>query len=151
MDSTGNAYLVGFTDGDLGGNGNAGGWDAFVLKYNNLGAEQWVRQFGTSKNDTAWDVVVDSNSIVNVVGETEGNLAVYDPLGVTDSFLAKYSISGTQQSLIQFGYTERDRPTAVIVDANNNILAAGITRIDLSSTIPGGGGNAAAYVAKFLP
>ncbi len=32
MDAFGNAYISGFTDGSLGG-ANAGGWDAFLVKY----------------------------------------------------------------------------------------------------------------------
>ena len=39
VDSSGNVYVTGMTYGALGGSG-AGGWDAFLTKYNSSGTQQ---------------------------------------------------------------------------------------------------------------
>ncbi len=44
IDSQGNLYLAGYTSGDLQGNGNAGGQDLILAKYDSNGDRQWVRQ-----------------------------------------------------------------------------------------------------------
>ena len=40
VDSSGNVYAAGSTDGGLDGNSNAGGTDLFVVKYNSSGVKQ---------------------------------------------------------------------------------------------------------------
>ena len=45
-DGLGNVYITGFTAGSLGGP-NAGGYDAFVSKYDAQGNLLWTRQLGT--------------------------------------------------------------------------------------------------------
>jgi hypothetical protein len=37
LDGWDQAYAVGYTDGNLGGEINAGGWDAFAVKYDSAG------------------------------------------------------------------------------------------------------------------
>ena len=52
-DGAGNIYVVGLTTGDLGGSGNAGASDAYVIKYDGAGNRVWAQQLGTGKNDSA--------------------------------------------------------------------------------------------------
>ena len=46
VDGSGNIYISGFTDGNLGGETNSGGTDAFLAKYNSSGTLQWTRLLG---------------------------------------------------------------------------------------------------------
>jgi hypothetical protein len=46
-DGLGSVYISGHTGGSLGG-ANAGGWDAFVSKYDAAGSLLWTRQLGLS-------------------------------------------------------------------------------------------------------
>jgi hypothetical protein len=40
VDSSGNVYAAGYTDGALDGNTSSGGYDLFVVKYNSSGVKQ---------------------------------------------------------------------------------------------------------------
>ncbi|MGH8998429.1 MAG: SBBP repeat-containing protein, partial [Acidimicrobiia bacterium] len=44
VDHAGNAYVVGQTFGALPGQASAGGWDAYVRKFDPSGGEVWTRQ-----------------------------------------------------------------------------------------------------------
>lgn len=60
VDSAGNVYAAGWTQGALSGQTSAGDEDAFVRKYDGEGNELWTRQFGSAKNEVANGVTVDS-------------------------------------------------------------------------------------------
>ena len=51
VDSSGNVYVAGGTNGGLDGNTNAGNTDLFVVKYNSSGTKQWTNQLGSSSPD----------------------------------------------------------------------------------------------------
>ncbi len=42
VDSSGNAYVTGWTGGNLDGNTNAGGTDMFLTKYDTAGTKLWT-------------------------------------------------------------------------------------------------------------
>jgi hypothetical protein len=44
-DGLGNVYISGITEGSLDGT-NAGGWDAFISRYDASGTLEWTRQLG---------------------------------------------------------------------------------------------------------
>jgi len=72
-DSSGNVYVTGTTGGALDGS-NAGSNDLFVVKYDNAGAKQWTKQFGSSSYDYAYGIATDSSGNVYVTGSTSGAL-----------------------------------------------------------------------------
>ena len=96
VDSSGNVYVTGYTQGGLDGT-NAGNSDLFVVKYNSSGTKQWAKQLGTSSNDYATGVATDSSGNVYVTGNTSGELDGNTNSGSTDIFLVKYNSSGTKQ------------------------------------------------------
>ncbi|MEJ2140932.1 MAG: SBBP repeat-containing protein [Gammaproteobacteria bacterium] len=61
VDSNGNSYITGHTNGDLAGTGNAGGRDIFIAKYDASGNQNWIKQLGTAYDDTAYSVGIDSS------------------------------------------------------------------------------------------
>ncbi|GAH18436.1 unnamed protein product, partial [marine sediment metagenome] len=81
-DLFGNVYIAGNTAGSLGGP-NVGGIDVFLAKYDALGNQQWIEQFGSTNSDSNYDVSTDSLGNIYIGGGTG-----------TGGFLAKYDATG---------------------------------------------------------
>jgi len=108
VDSSGNVYVTGYTEGGLDGNTNAAavGWtlarphgteDIFLVKYDSGGAKQWTRQLGTNTDDYGFGVAVDSSGNVYVTGSTTGGLDGNTNAGEHDIVLVKYDSNGVKQ------------------------------------------------------
>ncbi|MDX1251207.1 MAG: SBBP repeat-containing protein [Gammaproteobacteria bacterium] len=135
-DVNGNVYVAGGAGGSLNGNTYAGGdADAFVAKYDALGDEQWLRQFGAGGRDVASSVAVDAGGNVHVVGEVTGSLHGRAYVGgVYDAFVAKYDATGTWlwtdvfgARVGVFGTSNTDVARSVAVDTNGNVYVGGWT------------------------
>ena len=87
-DGAGGVMVAGGTTGSLGGP-NAGGYDAFIARYDADGAQLWIRQFGTSDYEYATSLAPDGASGVMVAGRTRGNLGGANA-GPYDAFVARY-------------------------------------------------------------
>ena len=48
VDSSGNSYVTGYTDGGIDGNSSSGKKDFFLIKYNSSGTKEWTKQEGSS-------------------------------------------------------------------------------------------------------
>ncbi len=129
VDKAGNAYITGYTAGNLGGT-NVGSVDIFLAKFDASGTQLWIRQVGTSVPDIAFGVAVDSAGNAYVAGETEGTLDGTSD-GNTDAFLAKYDASGTLLWIRQIGTTEIDGASGVALDGSGNAYVAGVTQSSL--------------------
>jgi Beta-propeller repeat len=127
LDASGSAYVVGNTNGTFVDNTSGGGGDAFIAKYDTAGVEQWTRQFGTSSQDAARGVGLDTNGNTYVVGYTNGAFAGNTHLGDYDAVITKYDTAGVAQWTRQFGTAAGDVSYGVAADANGNIFAAGYT------------------------
>jgi len=97
VDTNGNIYVTGDTNGSMDGNTSAGGSDMFIVKYDSTGVKQWTRQLGTVADDYGWGVAVDASENVYVTGATNGNLDGNTSAGYSDIFLVKYNSSGVKQ------------------------------------------------------
>ncbi|SVD61912.1 uncharacterized protein METZ01_LOCUS414766, partial [marine metagenome] len=97
LDSSGNAYVAGYTYGDFDGNSNIGGADIVVVKYDSSGTKQWAYQYGTSSDDFGEGIVVDSAGNLYVTGYTSGNFYGNVNAGSSDVFLMKLNSSGIIQ------------------------------------------------------
>jgi hypothetical protein len=139
VDSSGNVYAAGSTQGALDGS-NAGVNDLFVVKYNSSGTKQWTKQLGTSGEDFAYGVAVDSSGNVYVTGYTEGALDGSNA-GGRDLFVVKYNSSGTKQWTKQLGTSSGDAAFGVAVDSSGNVYAAGYTDGALDGNTNAGGGD----------
>jgi len=58
-DGSGGVFVIGWTDESLGGQ-NAGGFDAWLARYDYAGNQSWIRQFGSIGNDFARAAAPDS-------------------------------------------------------------------------------------------
>jgi hypothetical protein len=147
-DNSGNVYVTGSTYGSLPGNSNLGLEDVLVAKYDGSGNQLWLKQFGTPNHDVAYGISADSSGDVYITGFTMGSLLGYSNLGGQDSYIAKYSASGSQVWLRQFGSSNDDVAQAITIDYLGNVYVTGWT----SGSLPGNtnlGGYRDAFVAKY--
>ncbi|MCZ8192347.1 MAG: DUF4347 domain-containing protein [Microcystis sp. LE19-338.1B] len=139
LDSSGNLYISGRTNGNLGGT-NAGSSDAFLAKYDLNGHQIWIEQLGSSGDDTGpegVEVITDSAGNVYIASSTNGNLGGTNA-GGKDAWVAKYDSSGNQLWLKQFGTAADDIATDVKTDAFGNLYLTGQTAGSLGGTNAGG-------------
>ena len=128
IDGVGNFYVVGGTWGELPGQTNLGGRDAYVRKYDGDGNELWTRQFGTNSRDDATEVAVDGAGNVYVVGDIPAALPGQTNLGRYDAYLRKYDNEGRELWTRQFGSQHFDLAWDVAVDRTGKVYVAGWTR-----------------------
>jgi catechol 2,3-dioxygenase-like lactoylglutathione lyase family enzyme len=124
VDSTGNIYLTGGTEGDLGG-ANAGSYDAWVAKYDPQGNQLWLQQFGTADGDSSNGVAVDSTGNIYLTGDTRGDLGGANA-GSYDAWVAKYDPQGNQLWVQQFGSVSTESANGVTVDLDGNVYLTGV-------------------------
>ncbi len=145
-DGQGNVYLIGYTEGSLGGD-HRGSLDAWVAKYGPSGKLLWRQQLGTEADDLAAGVATDATGNVFVAGYTEGSL-VRTNLGGADVWLAKYDPAGRPLWRRQFGTKENEVAYVPATDAKGNVYLTGYTGGSL------GGANQGwtdVWVAKYDP
>ncbi len=126
-DNSGSVYTAGYTNGTFPGNTNQGAYDASITKYNPDGSQAWIKQFGTTANDSSSGVGNDSAGNVYATGTTEGSFAGSTLQGTYDAFITKYNTNGTQAWVKQFGTAAQDYASGISVDGNGNSYIAGNT------------------------
>ena len=127
VDSAGNCYVTGGTDGGFGGQTNAGLSDIFLTKYNSSGAEQWTRIWGSVSWDSGNGVSIDSAGNCYVAGGTSGAFDNQTNTGSRDAFLTKYSSSGIKQWTRIWGSDSWSYGSSVSVDSSGNAYVTGYT------------------------
>ena len=128
VDSSGNVYVTGSTEGSLGGAANAGSYDAWIAKYDGNGNQIWVRQFGSAENDQAKHIAIDKAGNVFLSGNTNGVLVPGSFAGEGDAWVAKYSSTGSQLWTQQIGSSDPERyetSDGLAVDGLGNAYAVG--------------------------
>ena len=150
VDSSGNVFVAGRTAGALDGQTAAGNFDIFLTKYNADGSKLWTRQWGTTDEDTAYGVAVDSSGNAYVTGMTRGALNGQTSAGNADIFLTKYDSNGTHQWTIQQGTASADYGRAVAVNLGTGyVVITGEVWGSLHSQTWGGGNDV--FVTKYSP
>ena len=144
VDGLGNIYISGTTEGSLGGPG-AGGFDAFLFKFDGDGNQLWSQQFGTSSFDWSYSVAVDSVGNSYVSGWTRGSLGGPNA-GSADAFLSKFDTDGNHLWSQQIGTSDYDQSNSVAVDGLGNAYISGPT---LGSLGAPNAGDWDAFLSKF--
>jgi hypothetical protein len=144
-DGSGGVYFSGFTDKVLGVS-SAGGFDAWVARYDSAGNQQWIRQFGTNLTDRVRASAHDPAGGVFVCGETEGSLGG-SYLGLGDPWVARYDSLGNQVWVAQFGSDSFDFIGCASEDGAGGIVLGGFTWGDLGG--PHAGGLSDAWFARY--
>jgi hypothetical protein len=121
-----------------------GGSDVFILKLNSLGDFLWVKQLGSSMNDSGKSINVDNSGEIYVSGFfldaisvnlSSGNITLI-PYGGTDVFIAKFNSLGDMLWVKQIGGNNSETTIASAVDNDGNLYCAGVFK-DLVDFNPG--------------
>ncbi len=136
-DGLGGVYVSGETSASLGGP-NAGSNDAWLARYDAVGNQTWIRQFGSSGYEYATGAAPDGSGGVYVSGDTMGSLGGPNA-GSKDAWLARYDGAGNQSWIRQLGTSGYDSAFAASLDGSGGVYVGGETLGSL------GGPNAGAY------
>jgi hypothetical protein len=139
VDGDGNAFVVGWTQGSLDGQTNAGAEDVFVVKYDTTGARLWTRMFGSPATDYATSIALDATGHILVAGYTRGSIDGNGNAGIDDLFVLKLASDGTLLWARQLGSAAMDQAWGVATDLAQNVYAAGWTRGSLDGQTSHGG------------
>ena len=121
-------FIAGETFGSYSGPDNTL-TDALLIKYDNSGAVEWVRQYGDNADPQgAWAVATDGQDAVYIAGFTyiDGSYNAFDE---TDGFLAKYDYDGNllwERYLISEDM-DGDMFEALAIDDAGNVYVGGYT------------------------
>jgi hypothetical protein len=123
-DGAGGVFFAGITGGNLGGP-PAGGFDAWLARYDAAGTRLWMRQFGTSGDEMARALAPDSAGGTYVAGSTTGSL--FEPYagGYNDAWLAHYDSAGNMVWGRQPGTSGADDIYTLAPDGAGGVFAGG--------------------------
>ncbi len=168
VDDSGNVYVTGCFSGAVDfdpGDGVEhppwfGATDAFLSKFDSLGAFQWARTWGGSDWDFANGVAADGSSCVYVTGDFQDTVD-FDPgngthfltsNGLSDAFITKFSSYGGFHWAHSWGGIDwvHDRGTGVAVDDSGDVYVTGYFQ-DTADFDPGSGTDYHKSVGYFDP
>lgn len=135
-DGAGGVYVAGTTTGALGG-GHAGLSDGWLARYLPDGNLAWVRQYGSSANDSIEGLAEDGVGGVIVSGTTGGSLGA-PSAGEDDVWFARYDANGTQVWRNQIGTNTIDFCKSAASDGMGGCFIGGTTYGVLGSASAGG-------------
>jgi uncharacterized repeat protein (TIGR01451 family) len=140
-------YVAGDAEAALPGQTSAGGFDAFVRKYDTGGNEAWTRQFGSPGTDRSLGIATDVTGAY-VAGFTQAGLPGETFSGTADAFLRKYDQTGTTIWTRQFGTSEFDTANAIFVNATGVYV---VGEVGGGQALPGqtSAGGSDAFVRKY--
>ena len=117
LDSSGNSYIIGYSEPPTGANYNA---DVLIAKYDALGTLQWQRSLKSSYEDYGYGIAVDNSGNVYITG-------IMRPTSTTSKLLiAKYDTSGILQWKRQLGIST-EYGYGIAVDGSGNAYITGRT------------------------
>ncbi len=124
-DSTGGAFVGGFTDGDLGGT-SAGDRDAWLARYDSDGDQVWIVQRGSVGFDGIARIAPDGSGGVFVCGYTSGDIGGSNA-GDFDAWIARYDEHGRELWIRQLGTGYFDIAQAIAFDGSGGAYVTGST------------------------
>jgi hypothetical protein len=134
-DGSGGVFVGGGTQGSLAGP-SAGGLDVWLARYDSLGNETWIRQFGSSTLEWAFAAVPDGSGGVYLSGATAGRFGG-PHAGATDIWLARHDSAGNQTWIRQLGTSVVDNLFAAAPDGSGGVYLSGSTLGDLGGPSAG--------------
>jgi hypothetical protein len=169
VDDTGNTYITGFTNSanfpttpGAYQTANAGGWDAFVTKFDSSGNPVYSTYRGGTGTDYGNGIAVDDTGNTYITGQTDSANFPTTPgayqtanAGGTDAFVTKFDSSGNPvYSTYLGGSGANDIGAGIAVDDTGNTYITGQTNSANFPTTPGAyqtanAGGADAFVTKF--
>jgi hypothetical protein len=136
VDGQGNVFVSGLTEGAVDGV-NAGGGDAFLVKFDSGGNQLWSRQYGTSGYDFGEGIAADAAGNVYVTGNTNYGYPITD----IDTLVLKYDPAGAHV------WTREINPSGHFV-GSSDIAVVGDTVYVIGDDLVGSG-NWDAFLAAY--
>jgi uncharacterized delta-60 repeat protein len=128
----GSIYVGGNTTGNLDGQINSGGIDAFVTKYNSDGSKVWTRLIGTSGIDIATALATGVDGSIYVSGYTSGSLDGQTNSGKNDAFISKYNSDGSKAWTRLLEGAGNQQASALTIGNDGSIYVSGTTEGNLN-------------------
>lgn len=138
LDSKGNAYVLGITNGNM---TNPAVADVngviFLQKIDVTGKILWTKQMGTDGTEEGTDIVIDAKDNLFVLGSTLAQVGEV-AAGGKDVFVSLLNTDGDILKSYQFGTAGRDLGQALAVDAEGNIYVVSETDGEINGVTFGG-------------
>jgi hypothetical protein len=144
---SGHLYIAGATRGNLAG-ANAGGEDAFVVRYDTRGRRVWTRQFGGVSDDRVTSLATGWFGDLYVGGWTDGTISG-ESAGGRDGFVARYDSRGKRRWVNQFGTAGNDSTNDLVLAPNLSLYVTGSTTGLLGGTGEGFPGTEDLFLARY--
>ena len=115
--SDGSIYIAGRTDGNLDGQTNSGGRDAFISKFNSDGTREWTKLLGSDSYGA--ELTTGSDGSIYIAGRTKGKLdGQINSYGriirnASDAFISKFNPDGTKDWTKLLGSDSYDGANAI--------------------------------------
>jgi len=100
----------------------AGSWDAWLIKTDRNGNEQWSQTYGGIYSDTAMGVVETYDGGYTIVGTTES-----DGSGGIDAWFVKTTLDGLMEWPLTYGGSNDDTGYSIFQTSDDGFIAAGYT------------------------
>ncbi|WP_078126116.1 SBBP repeat beta-propeller lipoprotein, LipL53 family [Leptospira alexanderi] len=150
LDSFGNIYIVGHTDGPFGGPLTAS--NGFIIKFKSNGDEDWVRQIGVARAESSSQGIVfdkpTGGIYITGIGNANYETNTLPSIGIRDIFILKYDSNGNGRFFAQLGSTGKFfNEASITTDPFGNILISGSSNGRFETTL--GGVNELGTIAKY--
>ncbi len=146
-DRKGNIYVAGVTSENPDGKGNAESTDIIAAKYDTDGNGLWEVNFGTSADDWAKGIALDSIGNLYVTGATFGDLGGKKNAGEGDMFITKCDTRGNRLWTELLGTSGLEWGAGIAVDNNDDVYVTGGTGGNLGGRLNNGGSDI--FLAKY--
>ncbi len=143
-------YVVGSTIGRLSGQERIGTWDAFLVRFDQDGNQEWATQFGTPGIDFAYSNAVTPFGIA-ISGRTSGELEGGRRDGGEDAFAALFDTDGNQIWIRGYGTRATDFGFGVTSDASGIYVSGQTYGHFVGQEHVGDGFYSDSYVRKLSP
>lgn len=143
-DVSGNIYLAGFTTSttNIATTGAhqfaaAGGYDAFLVKFNTSGVRQWGTYYGGTTHEfytiacatnAGGDVYLAAITIGSTTDIATTGSHQVSPAGNNDAFLVKFNTSGVRQWGTYYGGVGSESEVSCTIDGSGNVYLSGTTQ-----------------------
>ena len=142
VDENGAVYVTGQTNGDLAGNVNAGGNDAYLAKFESDGTRAWVNTLGSGYEERGFSVTASGSGEVYVTGYSTGgpgdSLGGAEHVGDIDVFLTKYAADGSTVWTQILGTPAGESGYAVSAAEDGSVVVVGASWGALGTDAPNG-------------